>query len=570
MAEIDPTNALLHRQNRFRVEGEIVRDLTLAVAGMLSPKIGGPSVFPPLPPGIAELSYANNFKWNTSAGDDRYRRGMYTFFKRTAPHPNLTTFDCPDSNTTCIVRQTSNTPLQALVTLNNECYVEAAQGLARRLLETAPNDSERLTLGMRLCVARPPTERGAGGLRRVAGDRPAMVPGARGRSQGGDRRDLSRRAWRRPKRRPGWLRRESCSISTSSSRANRDGRIWITRLPNCSPNRAAEFFTTAANGLGAVALGAALAENLSPGEVRAADAAAANPLAPKAPHFAPRAKSCIFIFLEGAPSQIDLFDPKPKLNELHGQKMPESMTKNVRFAFLKKDTATLMGSKRTFTKYGQCGMELSDLLPHLGSVADDILLVRSMHSDQFNHHPGQLLMQCGRAAFGLPTMGSWITYGLGSESRNLPGYIVLACGRGGSGGASLWQSGFLPSVHSGVLFRNSGEPVLNLQTPAGVTGELQRKGLDVLAQVNRQRFEQMHDPEIASRIASYELAFRMQASAPELIDLSGETQATLDMYGLDRKEPDVKASRAAVRVNTARSRPTVCLRGGWSSAACGL
>jgi hypothetical protein len=304
------------------------------------------------------------------------------------------------------------------------------------------------------------------------------------------------------------------------------------------------FFATAANGLGAVALGAALSEDLSPTEARAADSAAVNPLSPKAPHFAPKAKSCIFIFLEGAPSQIDLFDPKPKLNELHGQKLPDSMTKNVRFAFLKKDTATLMGSKRTFTKHGQCGMELSDLLPHLGSVADDVLLVRSMHSDQFNHHPGQLLMQCGRAAFGLPTMGSWITYGLGSESRNLPGYIVLACGRGSSGGASLWQSGFLPSVHSGVLFRNSGEPVLNLQTPAGVSGELQRKGLDVLAQVNRQRFEQMHDPEIASRIASYELAFRMQASAPELIDLSGETQATLDMYGLDRKEPDIKAARA--------------------------
>jgi hypothetical protein len=219
------------------------------------------------------------------------------------------------------------------------------------------------------------------------------------------------------------------------------------------------------------------------------------------------------------------------------------MTKNVRFAFLQKDTATLLGSKRVFKKHGQCGMELSDLLPHIGSVADDILLVRSMHSDQFNHHPGQLLMQCGRATFGLPTMGAWLTYGLGSETRNLPGYVVLTAGRGSSGGATLWQSGFLPSVHAGVLFRNSGEPVLNLQNPAGLPDALQRKGLDVLAQVNRQRFEQMHDPEIASRIASYELAFRMQSAAPELIDLASETQATKDMYGLDRKEPEISGGR---------------------------
>ncbi len=247
--------------------------------------------------------------------------------------------------------------------------------------------------------------------------------------------------------------------------------------------------------------------------------------------------------MAGAPSQLDLFDPKPKLNELNGQKLPESMIKNVRFAFLKKDTATLLGSNRTFKPHGECGMELSDLLPHIGSVADDLLLVRSMHTDQFNHHPGQLLMQCGRASFGLPSMGSWLTYGLGSESQNLPGYVVLTAGRGSSGGATLWQSGFLPSVYSGVLFRNQGEPVLNLQTPAGISEGLQRKGLDVLAHVNQARYAQMHDPEIASRIASYELAFRMQSAAPELIDLGGETQATLDAYGVDRKEPDTKARR---------------------------
>lgn len=304
-----------------------------------------------------------------------------------------------------------------------------------------------------------------------------------------------------------------------------------------------DFLLSSASGLGAIGLGSMLAND----GLLASDAAsldAVNPLAPKQPHFDAQAKACIFIFMAGAPSHLDLFDPKPKLNELHEKSMPKEMLKGVRFAFLKPDTATLMAPvKRTFQKHGECGMELSDLLPHIGTVSDDILLVRSMHTDQFNHHPGQLLMQCGRATFGLPSMGSWLTYGLGSESQNLPGYVVLTAGRGSSGGATLWQSGFLPSVHAGVLFRNQGEPVLNLENPAGLPSELQRKGLDVLREVNSERLATMHDPEIASRIASYELAFRMQSAAPELIDLSGETQETLDAYGVGRKEPEINASR---------------------------
>ncbi|MGD9853474.1 MAG: DUF1501 domain-containing protein [Planctomycetaceae bacterium] len=305
-----------------------------------------------------------------------------------------------------------------------------------------------------------------------------------------------------------------------------------------------EFLLSSASGLGAIGLGSMLAADgvladggsagASPSQV---NLDAVNPLAPKQPHFDAKAKACIFIFMAGAPSQLDLFDPKPRLMELHNQPLPESMYKGVRFAFLKPDTATLMAPvKRTWRKHGECGMELSDLLPHLGTVADDLLLVRSMHTDQFNHHPGQLLMQCGRAMFGLPAMGSWLAYGLGSESQNLPGYVVLTAGRGSSGGATLWQSGFLPSVYSGVLFRNQGDPVLNLANPDGLPVELQRKGLDVLREVNSQRLATMHDPEIASRIASYELAFRMQTAAPELINLSNETQATLDAYGVGRKE----------------------------------
>ncbi|HSI33951.1 MAG: DUF1501 domain-containing protein [Phycisphaerae bacterium] len=307
-----------------------------------------------------------------------------------------------------------------------------------------------------------------------------------------------------------------------------------------------DFLTTTASGLGMAALGHMLTADgvCAAPPIGNGQSAIANPLSPKPPHFAPKAKSCIFIFMEGAPSQMDLFDPKPKLNELHGQKLPDSLTKNVRFAFLQKDTATVMGSPRKFKRHGQSGTEFSDLLPHLAQCADDICMVRSMHTDQFNHHPGQLLMQCGRPTFGLPTMGAWLTYGLGTAGQNLPGYVVLSAGRGSSGGATLWQSGFLPSTYAGVLFRNKGEPILNLANPDGVSPEIQRESLDAVSRLNRARHAAVHDPEIAARIASYELAFRMQAAAPELIDLSGESAKTLEAYGVERPDPPIKADRA--------------------------
>lgn len=323
-------------------------------------------------------------------------------------------------------------------------------------------------------------------------------------------------------------------------------------------NSRREFLTTTASGLGMAALGSMLTRDGLLSTANAATTPDINPLAPKEPHFDPKAKSCIFIFMAGAPSQLDLFDPKPKLNELNGQPLPEEMTKEVRFAFIKKETATLMGSNQTFKKHGECGMELSQFLPHIGTCADDLLLCRSLHSDQFNHHPGQLLMQCGRGTFGLPTMGAWMNYGLGTESENLPGYVVLNSGRGSSGGATLWQSGFLPSTYAGVLFRNQGEPVLNLKNPKGIPDVLQRKGLDVLKQVNQNRYAEIQDPEIAARISNYELAYRMQSAAPELIDLSGETKETLDAYGVDRSEPDT-GGRRGKQGNTHQSFARNCL-----------
>jgi hypothetical protein len=292
-----------------------------------------------------------------------------------------------------------------------------------------------------------------------------------------------------------------------------------------------DFLTSTASGVGMLALASMLRDE----GLLAADAV--DPLAPRPPHFAPRANACICIYLEGAPSQLDLFDPKPKLRELDGQKLPESFTKNVRFAFIQKETARVLGSPRTFQPYGACGMELSDLLPHLAAHVDDIALVRSMHTEQFNHHPGQLMMNCGSAMFGRPSMGAWLAYGLGSESRNLPGYVVLNAGRGTSGGASNWSSGFLPSTYQGVLFRNQGDPVLDLSNPPGLTDDLQRTTIEALRELNSQRHEHVRDPEIDSRIAAYELAFRMQAAAPELINLAGESKQTLEMYGVDRTDP---------------------------------
>jgi hypothetical protein len=258
-------------------------------------------------------------------------------------------------------------------------------------------------------------------------------------------------------------------------------------------------------------------------------------------HHKPRAKNCIYIYLEGGPSQMDLYDPKPMLNQLDGQSLPESMLKNMRFAFLAKESARIMGTPRTFRRHGQCGMELSDLLPHIGSIADDICLVRSMHTDQFNHVPGQLLMNTGSAISGRPSVGSWLSYGLGSENRNLPEFVVLICvGRGVPGGSASWSSGFLPSKYSGVMFRNEGSPVLNLDNPEGVSREMQELNIRGVNKLNALRHARVRDPEIESRIAAYELAFRMQTAAPELMDLSGESQATLEMYGINRSEPSIE------------------------------
>jgi hypothetical protein len=303
-----------------------------------------------------------------------------------------------------------------------------------------------------------------------------------------------------------------------------------------------QFLTSTASGLGAAAMAALLAENKACGFEEILARSEVNPLMPQTDHHSPTAKNVIFIYPAGGPSQLELFDPKPVLNERSGQPLPDSFTKGVRFAFIKKN-AKLMGTKRRFRKHGQCGTELSDLLPHLSDCVDDMAMIRSMHTEAFNHHPAQLMLSTGVPRFGRPSFGSWVLYGLGSESNNLPGYVVLTANRGSSGGTSNWTNGFLPSTYKGVVLRSKGEPVLNLDLPGSVSRDLQTANLDAIRELNERQYQRTGDPEINSRIASYELAFRMQSAAPGALDLSEETQQTLESYGVDRPEPtDVTSS----------------------------
>jgi hypothetical protein len=286
-------------------------------------------------------------------------------------------------------------------------------------------------------------------------------------------------------------------------------------------------------GLGAVALSQLM------GARSFADAAGAdvNPLAPKAPHFPAKAKRVIFLFMAGAPSHLELFDNKPQLAKFDGTLPPPELIKGYRAAFIN-PSSKLLGPKFPFAKHGQSGAELSELLPKLAEVVDDIAIVRSMVTDAFNHAPGQILMNTGSQLFGRPSFGAWATYGLGSESQNLPGFVVFSSGKKGpSGGNSNWGSGFLPTLYEGVQFRTSGEPVLYLTNPRGVDVPLQRESLDTIGQLNRQRLAEVGDPEIATRINAFEMAFRMQASAPELVDISQEPQHVLDMYGCEPGKP---------------------------------
>ena len=288
------------------------------------------------------------------------------------------------------------------------------------------------------------------------------------------------------------------------------------------------FFGKTAAGIGGLALASLLNERLL-----GAAATAGDPMAPKQAHFPAKAKRVIYLHMAGSPSQLDLFDYKPKLNELNGQPCPESIYKKERFAFIK-GVPKMLGSPHKFAKHGKCATELSALLPHLASVVDDIAVVKSMHTDQFNHAPAQIFLFTGSPRQGRPSMGSWLTYGLGSETQDLPGFVVLVSGgKTPDGGASLWGSAFLPTVYQGVQCRSQGDPVLYVSNPPGMDAQTRRRSLDTLKALNEMQLQKVGDPETLTRIAQYELAYKMQTSVPELMEIDKEPKSVHEMYGTE-------------------------------------
>ena len=303
------------------------------------------------------------------------------------------------------------------------------------------------------------------------------------------------------------------------------------------------FFRECGVGVGKMALASILAEAAAKTASASAASAPIDPMLPRPSHFPAKAKRVIHLFMAGAPSQLDLFDYKPDLAKLEGQPLPPSVIAGQRYAFIRPDAAVL-GPRFKFARHGQCGAEISEMLPHLAGIVDDICLIKSVHTDQFNHAPAQILFNTGFQQPGRPSLGSWLTYGLGAETQNLPAFVVMSTGAGISGGAANWSSGFLPSLYSGVRFRNQGDAILDVSSPDGVDPSLQRDTFDLLANMNRRRLDAVGDPEIATRISQYEMAFRLQSSAPELMDLKSESKATLDMYGCDPAKPSF--ARAAL------------------------
>jgi uncharacterized protein (DUF1501 family) len=287
-------------------------------------------------------------------------------------------------------------------------------------------------------------------------------------------------------------------------------------------------------GLGKIAAAGLLTGAFRPGTVKAADAS--GPLAPRDGHFPGKAKRVIHLFMAGAPSQLEMFDPKPELTKHEGKPLPPSIYGDQRYAFIRPDAAVL-GPRFKFGKYGQSGADLSEAVPHLAKIVDDVCLVRAVHTDQFNHAPAQLFFNSGFNQPGRPSLGSWVVYGLGAETQDLPAFVVMSTGSGLSGGSALWSSGFLPTIYTGTRLRSQGDPILDVSNPPGVDARLQRDTFDLVNDLNRRRLGAVGDPEIATRIASFEMASRLQTSAPELTDLAGESKETLELYGVDPAKP---------------------------------
>lgn len=317
-----------------------------------------------------------------------------------------------------------------------------------------------------------------------------------------------------------------------------DNQITCTQPMNLLEQTRRQFFGTSTFGIGTIALA-----NLLGTDKVSGNEDSSSPFSPKPPKFLPKAKRVIYLFMAGGPSQLEMFDYKPILKKYHGKSPSKEMLAGKRFAFLK-GNEKLLGPTRSFRRVGACGREVVDLLPHHEKIVDDLCFIKTLKTDVFNHGPAKIFMNTGSAQTGRPSMGSWLSYGIGSESNSLPGFVVLQSGpRGPRNGAQLWSSGFLPSTYQGVPFRKGSTPILNLNTPQGIGGnDGQEKFIEAVGDLNRLKYEAVQDPEIKTRISAYEMAFRMQTSAPELMNISDESQETLDLYGVKPGETSYAAN----------------------------
>ena len=504
----DPDNALFSRANRQRLEGEIVRDSLLEISGRLNPKMGGQGVFPPVP---VEATKGTISPWVASKDpDDHVRRSIYIFARRNLRFPFLESFDLPDSNQSCPKRDKSVTAPQALALLNATDVVAAAKATADRVAQEKKKHDERIQQAYRLILGRPPNADET----RLANEFLRQAPLS----------ELCRALFNV---------NEFCLSGLTSPRTAVRGcrKPWPVMTPYQVNRR--DFLARAGGGFGMIALTALLQEQ---GLLAAEDSASVNPVAPRKPHVPASAKQVIFLFMSGGPSQVDTFDPKPELTRLQGQPLPASFGKVKTRRGV--DRNRLLASRRTFTRHGQAGIEVSDLFPHLAQCVDDLCVIRSCHGDSVTHPESVYLMNTGSILMGRPSLGAWVSYGLGTENQNMPAYIVLPDPNGWvKGGAPAWGNGYMPASYQGTVFRGGASPLLNLKTPPGIDDNQQRRTLDLIGQLNGRHFEERsEDTQLSARIAAYELAYRMQSHATEVVDISRESAATRTLYGLDGKE----------------------------------
>ena len=433
------------------------------------------------------------------------------------PDPVMSNFDAPNGDFACARRMRSNTPLAALATLNEPIFVEAARALALRILrEGGRDDVQRADYAFFLCTSRQPTTE----------ERDAildLVQSRRRRLADGwlNVREVATGDPARLPEMPAETTPQDAAAWTLAARVLLNLDETISKKMNATMNLTRElqqaqaqflsrrwFLRDCGIGLAGIAAGSLLAS-----EAGAKTPRAQNPLTPRKPHFAAKAKRVIYIFQAGAPSHLELFDNKPELARHDGQLPPAELLKGYRAAFINPNSA-LLGPKFKFARHGQCGMELSEVLPHTAKIADELCLIRTMQTEAVNHAPAQIMMNSGSQQFGRPSFGSWTLYGLGSESADLPGFVVLTSAKGTSGGASNYGCGFLPTMYGGTPFRSAGDPVLYLSNPSGIDMETQRSSLDTLNRLNDLALQSSFDPEIAARIQSYEMAYQAADERP--------------------------------------------------------